>query len=80
MVDCDTVDQLPVINFVLAGENLSLQPNDYIYQTSDDSNQCMSGFSAQDSDLWILGDIFIRVYYTVFDLGNNRVSFAKSVA
>ncbi|KAL2295487.1 hypothetical protein Nmel_017900 [Mimus melanotis] len=40
---------------------------------------CMSSFQDTSGDLWILGDVFIRVYYSIFDRANNRVGLAKAV-
>lgn len=42
---------------------------------------CVSGFQGMNlptasGDLWILGDVFIRQYFAVFDRANNQVGLA----
>ena len=39
---------------------------------------CLSGFITIDFDIFLLGNLFMRTYYTEFDVGNLRIGFAKS--
>jgi saccharopepsin len=80
-VDCKTVPNLPDLTFYLGGVPYPLKSTDYIL---DVQGTCISSFTGMDinlpggSSLWIIGDVFLRRYFTVYDLERNAVGFAKS--
>ena len=89
--DCSNVASLPDIAFTIVLENNTtmdfvLTPKQYTYRVSfaDGSpDQCQCGLFAFDAGegilpLWILGDPFIRSYFTVFNRGNNKLQFAPT--
>ena len=75
-IDCNNVPGLPSINFVIGGKRFQLMAHDYIVEVR---GTCISMFQEWDQPsgaFWILGDIFLAKYYSVFDYGNKRVGFA----
>lgn len=77
-VDCNLVNRLPNVTFVLNGKELSLTGEDYMtYFTQKGVKYCKPGFEKGTS--WVLGDVFLGKFYTQFDLGGMRVGFATLV-
>ncbi|XP_072498165.1 gastricsin-like isoform X2 [Notamacropus eugenii] len=80
-VSCSNIKSLPTLTFNINGVDFPLPPSAYVL--SGDSTYCEVGIMAtylsseSGEPLWILGDVFLRNYYSVFDLGNNRVGFAS---
>jgi len=81
-IDCALAPSLPEITFHFGGKPFTLKGTEYIV---DLGGNCMSPFMGIDiptpdgGDIWIVGDVFLRKFYTVYDLGRNAVGFAESV-
>ncbi|XGW22851.1 hypothetical protein V3C99_005238 [Haemonchus contortus] len=79
-IDCSTISSLPSIYFSIGGAQLEMSAQSYVNKYTDGT--CTSGFQEfpelAASNSWILGDVFIGAFYSIFDHGNRRVGFAVS--
>jgi saccharopepsin len=80
-IDCSKVPDLPDLILHLGGKPYPLKATEYILNVQ---GSCLSAFTPLDinlpdgSSIWVIGDVFLRRYYTVYDLGRNAVGFAEA--
>ena len=79
-IDCEAVSKLPNVTFTFSGHKFELEAKDYILNVQ---GSCISSFTGLDipaplGPIWIIGDTFLRRYYSVYDLDRNAVGLAVS--
>jgi hypothetical protein len=79
-VDCATLDSLPDIVFTIDGNDYTVPGKSAVLQAQ---GMCLFAFVGMDfggrGPQWILGDVFMRQYVTVFNYLDQTIGFAKSV-
>lgn len=84
--NCSNLASLPNVNIVIGGITYTLPASSYILQIPNGSaaQECINGWEGADLGLAldntiILGDLFIKTYYSLFDMGNSRMGFSTAV-
>merc|ERR1712013_398339 len=78
VIDCSKISSLPTLTVTLGGNDFTLEGSDY---TINAGSQCLFAFMGIDvppphGPLWIMGDVFMKKYYCIFDHGNKQMRIA----
>ncbi|CAJ1952280.1 unnamed protein product [Cylindrotheca closterium] len=78
-IDCKKIDDLPDIVFTIGGIEYTIPGKKAIIQAQ---GTCLFALMGIDfpapGPQWILGDVFMREYYTVFNYNDKTIGFAKA--
>ncbi len=72
----------PNVTFTIGGRSFTLSVLQYFYIVNDGQDFiCNSVFGVSPlNNVWVLGDYFLSRFYSVYDIGQNRVGFATSIS
>ena len=77
-VDCDA--DLPDMVVTISGVDFTLVGSDLVLNSGGECLLMIMGLDLTGTGVdWILGDVFMRKYYTIFDYTNQKVGIATAV-
>uniref|UniRef100_A0A8B9Z406 pepsin A n=1 Tax=Buteo japonicus TaxID=224669 RepID=A0A8B9Z406_9AVES len=76
-ISCSAVNTLPDVVFQINGNAFSVPPSAYVIEGGARMGGSGSmNIPTESGELWILGDVFIREYYVIFNRANNMVGLS----
>jgi saccharopepsin len=77
-IDCSKAASLPSLTVTLGGKDFVLDGSDYVLNAGGTCLFAMMGIDVPPprGPLWIMGDVFMKKYYCVFDYGNKQMRIA----
>ena len=73
---CSSINNNPDIIFYIDNEEYSISAAEYQQQID---GQCIVYIQQQANQQWVLGQIFLRKYYSVWSYESNQIGFIKSI-
>ncbi|KAL1411746.1 hypothetical protein Q8F55_002713 [Vanrija albida] len=71
---------LPTVTVAVGGKQFTIQPEDLIYGTTSDGTKYFGGIQSRgDNPFDILGDVFLKSVYAIFDQGNTRLGLVPKI-
>lgn len=79
--DCSNVHRLPILSIDFGGSSFVLEPLDYVIYSDGECSLAIMGLDVPPprGPLLVLGNTFIRKYFTSLDFAFNRLGFALAV-
>jgi len=78
MIPANTDVSIGPLSFSYGGQKFSVPTSDLLFEHTDPTQQWVfGGVQGGGDNLWILGDVFIKNVYVVFDQGQSQVGIAK---
>jgi len=78
VVSCEQAE-LPDVQLHIGGEKFALSPTNYVvWLKTSEQTICTSAFMPILFNFWVLGDIFLTRFYSVYDAEANRIGLAEA--